>query len=219
MNGWTIAHDLTPPVTTEAAGPDPLDSSRNLAVIVEWEPIGGRAEPVSITVRSVRPDAPGRSSPTRALPTRGHAAGPVSATAIRQLALGEMVDALRRSIGDEYRAWQKKNPGRRPAPRQTARTSTWTLADLVAAETEPFAQPARRGVAADPEVYEETARVYRQAYADGRPPRAAVADHFHISPDAAAKRVARARERGLLPPTSQGKSRVSEPGRSKKGKK
>lgn len=67
-----------------------------------------------------------------------------------------------------------------------------------------------QGVAADPEVYEETARVYRQAYAEGRPPRAAVADHFRISLDTAAKRVSRARERGLLPPTSQGRGRATE---------
>jgi transposase len=50
------------------------------------------------------------------------------------------------------------------------------------------------------------AEVYRDAWARGEPPTRGVADHFTISKSAAAKQVAKAREMGLLPPTSRGKS-------------
>jgi hypothetical protein len=53
-------------------------------------------------------------------------------------------------------------------------------------------------------VYAEVADVYRQAWRDGRPPTKAVAKHFQISDSAAAKRVMRARQGGLLPPTEKG---------------
>ena len=53
--------------------------------------------------------------------------------------------------------------------------------------------------------YAEVAEVYRQAWQDGRPPTRAVAEHFVISPSAAAKRVSRARQAGYLPLTTRGK--------------
>lgn len=53
-------------------------------------------------------------------------------------------------------------------------------------------------------VYEEVARVYRQAWSEGRAPTRAVAEHFTISESAAAKRVMRARRAGFLPPTEKG---------------
>lgn len=53
---------------------------------------------------------------------------------------------------------------------------------------------------------EETARIYREAYAAGLPPTQAVADHFGITRGGASSLVARAREAGLLPPTSPGAS-------------
>jgi hypothetical protein len=56
------------------------------------------------------------------------------------------------------------------------------------------------------ETYEElrqVAEVYRQAVNSGRPTMA-VAEHFTLTHSAAAKRVARGRDIGLLPPTGQG---------------
>lgn len=53
--------------------------------------------------------------------------------------------------------------------------------------------------------YRETAAVYAAAVEDGKAPTVAVAAHFHVSKSAAAKKVARARERGFLPPTTRGR--------------
>ena len=53
---------------------------------------------------------------------------------------------------------------------------------------------------------EEVAEVYAQAYAEQRPPRKAVAAYFKISPTAAASRIARARQAGLLGLSGRGKA-------------
>ncbi len=49
------------------------------------------------------------------------------------------------------------------------------------------------------------ALVYRLAFFLNQPPTLAVAEHFGIAKPAAAKRVQRARELGLLDPTTKGK--------------
>lgn len=53
--------------------------------------------------------------------------------------------------------------------------------------------------------YREVAQVYKAAVAAGDSPTKAVADHFTVSKSSAAKKVARARERDFLPPTSRGR--------------
>lgn len=50
----------------------------------------------------------------------------------------------------------------------------------------------------------EVANVYTAAWHAGQPPTKSVAEHFDITSSAAAKRVARARDAGLLPPTRAG---------------
>lgn len=53
--------------------------------------------------------------------------------------------------------------------------------------------------------HQQAALVYRLAYFLNRPPTLAVGEHFGIAKAAAAKRVQRARELGLLDPTIRGK--------------
>ena len=50
------------------------------------------------------------------------------------------------------------------------------------------------------------AEVYAQAFAEHRPPRKAVAAYFKISPTAAASRIARARQAGLLGLSGRGRA-------------
>lgn len=54
--------------------------------------------------------------------------------------------------------------------------------------------------------FQKVADVYTDALRRGEPPRLAVAVKFQLSPSAAAKRIARAREHGLLPPTTRGRA-------------
>lgn len=58
--------------------------------------------------------------------------------------------------------------------------------------------------------YDQVARVYREAWARGDNPTAAVQEAFGLSYSGAAKRVLRARRAGALPPTRQGKSGFEE---------
>ncbi len=55
------------------------------------------------------------------------------------------------------------------------------------------------------EHYRRVADVYKAAVRSGEPPTAAVAEALTVSKSAAAKQVARARERGFLPRTSRGR--------------
>ena len=63
----------------------------------------------------------------------------------------------------------------------------------------------RRGRDLGDDHYQEVAQVYSDAVNSGHPPTIAVATHFTIAKSSAAKKVARARERGFLPPTSRGR--------------
>ena len=67
-----------------------------------------------------------------------------------------------------------------------------------------------------PDHWIEVARVYREAYAGKRlTPTRAVATHFDVSVTAAVKWVAKCRELGLLPKTTQGKARAKAPTKTK----
>lgn len=52
----------------------------------------------------------------------------------------------------------------------------------------------------------EAARVYLDAYSQGRSPTKAVADHFGVKPNTAAKWIVECRKLGLLGPTKQGRA-------------
>ena len=89
----------------------------------------------------------------------------------------------------------------------------YQTAEVATLRAEFAAGPRRRITGADgapmptADALAEVARVYREAWQVGANPTAAVADVFTLSRSAAAKRVARAREAGLLPPTTRGQAR------------
>lgn len=64
---------------------------------------------------------------------------------------------------------------------------------------------AKRGRDLGNDHYREVAEVYAMAVQAGKPPTAAVAEHFTVEKSSAAKKVARARQRGFLPPTTKGR--------------
>lgn len=99
---------------------------------------------------------------------------PVTEGTLRDLKIGERIRRGRASVTGVAQAAQ--TAGARPSG---MRKSTW-------------------------ERLQKAAEVYRSAYRRGEAPARAVADHFGLSPGGASSLVARARDAGLLPPTSPG---------------
>ena len=85
----------------------------------------------------------------------------------------------------------------------------------------PFMAPsAKRGrpVQWTPGRLAEVAQVYKAAWAEGRPPRKAVAEYFVLTLPAAAKLVSRARKAGLLGKTTRGRGGVGTLDKQRKGR-
>ena len=72
--------------------------------------------------------------------------------------------------------------------------------------------PRRRGrPAISTEILQEAARVYSGAYEKGEPPTQAVREHFNLKRANAARYVWLCRQKGLLPPTTQGRASGLQP--------
>lgn len=110
---------------------------------------------------------------------------PITAELWRSVPVRAVIEAERRSLAKELRASSD--------PRLRKIAESW-------ARPRPRVGVLRRGD------HERVATVYRDALRRGDNPTQAVARAFHLSTSAAAKRVARAREHGLLPPTTRGKA-------------
>lgn len=118
---------------------------------------------------------------------------------LRSLPMGGILDALREQM--RLMLTQERDQSGWPEEwrRSFAQWQQETAADRDAFES------GRRGRDLGDDHYREVAEVYARAVQDGRPPTAAVADHFTVQKSSAAKKVARARERGFLPKTSRGR--------------
>jgi hypothetical protein len=145
---------LTTRQTAEADG-------RSWEVTTRWQQIGGRFEPVEVTVEGVEPGMP------------------LTATTMRQLPIGTLHEEARR-----YAA----------GIRETSDGAGRMDEDLIALAP----VGSKRGSELTDVDLKATAKVYRRAYDGGEPVTKAVADHFGISTSAAAKRIMRARDAGLL---------------------
>jgi hypothetical protein len=163
-------------VTAVSGGPDAGESTsistttdaHGYRFTSRWASIDGRAEPVELVI--IR-----------------HDGGPVRASAVRQLPLGQILEEGRR----EATSFAEQVLGARDFLGSVAGVSLEGFAGFVAAGP-------RRGRALTRDVLEEVAAVYRKAYFEGESVQQAVAEHFVISPDAATKRIMRARAEGLL---------------------
>jgi hypothetical protein len=120
---------------------------------------------------------------------------------IRSLPVGAILDALRAQM-----TWHLNEPLGRDQTRwpEEWRRDLEQWREETAAERAAF-NSTRRGRDLGGDHYLEVAQVYAQAVQEGRSPTKAVADHFHVEKSSAAKKVARARERGFLPKTSRGR--------------
>ncbi|MBK9180970.1 MAG: hypothetical protein IPM45_15660 [Acidimicrobiales bacterium] len=159
--------------------PDPFAGP--WAVTVHYAEVDGRVEPVGLDVRSFREVDGGAVRPAA---PRGRLA-PITATVVRSLPTAALVRATRRFLVESARKEAKSE--KRPAAQRRALTTAADRLDV-------------------PEGDELTraAAVYRQAWRSGDPaPTRAVAEALGVGRNVAAKRVARCRRLGLLPPTER----------------
>ncbi len=153
--------------------------------------VEGRVECIGVDIRSFR--WAGETYGPRKL--RGTEPQAVTTSDLRSLRLAEIID--------EQRAQLKATLFADTGDREWDETP-WASGQMEQWEPKKVGRPPVYG----PDHFVEVARVYREAYARNRTPTRAVATHFQTTEAAAAKWVARCRELGLLPPTTQGKAKV-----------
>lgn len=159
--------------------------------------LNGRAECVGLGIRSITPTEQGRWRPVDG------EVRPIRAETLRSFTMSVVEEARAQFaavLGDKGAL----SPGLDDRERERLRTAFTAShrSKLVDADGKPV--PTRDALA-------EVARIYGAAWRRGDSPTKAVAEAFKISKSAAAKRVARARAAGLLPPTEQGRARGGAP--------
>jgi hypothetical protein len=176
-------------------------------VTVWWRHQYGAATPVGLDIRAwISPDrrAPVRVSYNDALPRADADVefGALGSQLLRDIPVGRIVDETRKVLN---RLSEIAHPAETTAATDSPglREFRTDLKDLVPHPDS--LRPKRGGRDLGDAHYAEVARVYADAVRAGKAPTEAVKDRYVISKSAAAKQVARARERGFLPPTSRGR--------------
>ncbi|SRR6266567_5516942 len=158
-----------------------------LQLVLSFAEVDGRVEVVRLEV------GPDLARPARRDPT------PITSALLRRIDLARIASEGRSDYLRGIKALDaelRRGPPRRELAlrRKAAQTSVRT------------GGRGRKRLSA--EEVEEAAAIYRAAHRERRSPTKAVAEALRISYPAAVKRVARAREQGLLPPTTKGKARA-----------
>lgn len=196
-----------PPRETSVLWPDP-DQGPWL-VKVWWRAQHGVPTPVGLSLTSWTDDERA-SGPHNLLPspTDDVALPRVDGQLVRRLPVGELVEttrtALQGVLTETLAGAVQHLVELQPAHRAVAeaRLQNWTEQTQDLREA---LDSGRRGRDLGDDHYREVAAVYAQALQDGRPPTKAVQEHFTVEKSTAAKKVARARERGFLPKTTRGR--------------
>ncbi len=199
-----------PPHKTAILWPDP-DVGPWL-VQVWWRAQHGVPTPVGISLTSWADDP--EASGAHQLPrgTDEVALPRLDGQVVRALPVGQVLDRARRQLRDQLAAAQatareqlqavdeRNTPARHAVAQARLQTVVERTSDLRVA-----LDSGRRGRDLGDEHYREVAVVYARALQEGRRPTKAVQEHFTVEKSTAAKKVARARERGFLPKTTRGR--------------
>jgi hypothetical protein len=166
---------------------------------IEWGAFNGRIDPARLSI----------SCPEGT-------ALPVTASRIRRMPLGSVIAELRRQgvpaayasdvlehldelIDDLQNTLENhENRGEAYDPWTRHRIEDAERRQALATKLREVALGPQRGRRRSQSDLEAVAAVYKDAFALGRPVQAAVAEHFHLSVSAAAKRIMAARQAGLL---------------------
>jgi hypothetical protein len=168
-------------------------------IVMQWAEVGGRAECVGMELRSYRRDyLSGKMWP---LP-RSDGPQPISSEVWRRVPMS-IIDDGRAGHADFLDVVARTERPRHPESLEEIR-----------AVRKLFTEPGGRGrklvgenghVLSAVQALTEVAAIYREAWRAGLNPTQAVAEALSLSRSAAAKRVRRARDAGLLPETTRGR--------------
>lgn len=178
--------------TADVAWTDP--AGRKWNITTEWAEIDGRAECVGVRIASFQPYTGSGEGLIEAADFRDVVA--IKSTTLRAFPISVIEEARRRMArfplderaSDPVR--RARDAFRAPRPRS-----------LTGADGKPMPTAEALG---------EVARVYSDSWRAGADPTKTVAETFTLTRSAAAKRVARARDAGLLPKTKQGRPRAGQ---------
>jgi hypothetical protein len=181
---------------------------------VWWRGQHGVPTPVGFSITSWCDDDPADSGPHNALPDAGDdvALPRVDGRLMRGLPMGKILDAAREQVrarlADELRGGRQAvrdiTMQKGAAHGAVADARLLTRRDKTK-DLQGALDSGLRGRDLGDDHYREVAAVYAQAMQEGRPPTKAVQEHFTVEKSTAAKKVARARERGFLPKTTRGR--------------
>lgn len=179
LGAWATA-DADPALRLVKYWADLPIHGRQLRVETTWSFAGPRMEPIAVTVTSI--DHPPR---------------PVVGDAIRAIPFG----ALNREARDSAAAMESSPIQRALVAMHPAMEAAF--GPLLSPPARPGPQ---RGYELSEEDLEEVAAVYRAAWERGLNVREAVVEHFHISASTAAKRIKKAKDKGMLDDLKRGAS-------------
>lgn len=214
--------------TTTQLWPDPDDGPWHITMT--WADVGGRAECVGVELWNGAVPQEAESEGQRRYRPLAAGPSPLLASDVRSLPLAGIIQTARtklrsdaaglREMREHFRSIEMPRPAEGPLAEVLADLGHPTAAEVDARHQRYIdrlgatirsidERPASRGAGRKPELgptdFAEAAAVYLAAWERGQPPTKAVMEHFHISKSAAAKRVARCRELGLIAPTTPGK--------------
>lgn len=196
-----------PPMPASVRWPDPDEGPWR--IVVWWRLQHGAMEPVGLNITSWADQHWGYSEDDRREMASGLPLGeddvpfpPIDSRVLKDLPIGAIVAASREKLLQILSAEHPDFRWFSQEQNDYFRTIKGGLKSLYA-EASASKPPSGRDLGDDH--YRSVAETYAQAVKTGHPPTAAVAERFTISKSAAAKQVARARERGFLPKTSRGR--------------
>jgi hypothetical protein len=169
-------------------------------ITATWGVVGGRWECVGLEVRSVREAG---EDWARHIATRETGGVAVTAETWRSVPVGWIVAELRKQhLAAHQRFLREVRKNAADVAEAAQRPVADQMVELFQNAEVAWTAPSGKVSA----MLAETAAVYTAAWQAGKPPTKAVEFHFDIGPTAAAARVSRARQAGLLPKTRPGKA-------------
>ena len=162
---------------------------RKWLVVIAWAAVGGRFEPIGVTVAATSKGAVITGETLKAVPLGG------VADQIRRDQADVFAEAIRR--WDQIRPEEFADPAAVRSVIEADRRSALELSELMMAH---------KGRTLTRDDLAAVASVYREAHRVGADPRAAVREQFHLSDSGAAKRIRAARDAGVLGPARPGKA-------------